>query len=509
MDENDEIVIDLGKFITICFRSIHRFRKLMLLILILSVLIAELGTFLTFKTTYSSEAMFIATTDTTDNIFWYNDSEDEKDNLSNTISEIVNGPVMKTTILKKLDKDVLNGTITTSRIEETNLIRLKVTSDNAKDAYEIIDCILTNYKDITQYSMSDVDLIIMDKPRLAKAPDEKPDYMKMLFIGLAAGLVINIAIMCLYAFFRNTILDSKDIDEKLNLKTIVNIPFFPYSRTHRDLMITNTHVHYLVKKAFYDIRLYIERQYKKHGYKVFMFTSTLPHEGKSVSSINTALSLAKEGLKVALIDLDLRKSTVRRTLDVSEDFPGIRDFISGNAGKDDIIYHYEEGSIDVVLAGVPTTDALQYLESPRLSALIAEFRDEYDYVILDVPPLYGLQDTLIIGAFTDCAIVVVKQDYAKTTDIVSVINETSQAGIAVKGIILNQVKHSVTDDESSHYGYNYKHGYGYYGYGYGYGYGYDRYGYGYGYAEHSQHKNKNKKKKDEVADEITSPSENE
>lgn len=461
-NENDEIVIDLGKYLNICARAFKRFRKYIAAIIILCIAFSVAAVFFTTDLTYSSEAVLVAKEENKTNVFY---SEDDENSLNDTVSKLLTGPVMRELITKKLERDSVPGQISTSQVEDTNLIKMTVTSSDKNDAYDVAKCILENYEDVIRYTINDVSLVVMDEPQLAEKPDNPPDYIKGILMGLMAGVVINCGILFLFAFFRNTVLDSEDIKEKIKLETIASVPSLRFNKEVRNLLVSSKDIQYSMRKAFYDLRIVLEHSKRKKGNKVFLFTSAMPGEGKTLCAINSAISLAKGNAGTVVVDLDLRKPAVSEIFAENENRLNIRDYIEGNASVEDVITRYEQGNIDVIAGGEPTDFAPELLESEKLDELISALREKYDYVILDLPPLYGIQDALVAGRLADSAIVVVKQDYSKINDILNLVDELGKNVKSVEGVILNQVKITVFED-----GYNRKS----YKYGYQYGYGYGR-----------------------------------
>ena len=461
-NENDEIVIDLGKYLNICARAFNRFKKYIAAIIILCVAVSVAAVYFTTDLTYSSEAVLVAKEENKTNVFY---SEDDENSLNDTISKMMTGPVMRELIMKKLERNTVPAKISTSQVEDTNLIKMTVTSSDKHDAYDVAKCILDNYEDVIKYTINDVSFVVMDEPQIADKPDNPPDYIKGILMGLVAGIVINCGILFLFAFFRNTVLDSEDIKEKIKLDTIASVPSLRFNREMRNLLVSSKDIQYSMRKAFYDLRIVLEHNKMHKGYKVFLFTSAMPGEGKTLCALNSAISLAKGDARTVLVDLDLRKPASGAIFDEGKQKSSIRDYLEGKSSAEEIITHYQQGNIDVIAGGEPTDSAPELLESERLDELLVKLREEYDYVILDLPPMYGIQDALLAGRLADSAVIVVKQDFSKINDILNLTDELGKNVKSIAGVILNQVNATVFDD-----GYNRKS----YKYGYEYGYGYER-----------------------------------
>ena len=155
----------------------------------------------------------------------------------------------------------------------------------------------------------------------------------------------------------------------------------------------------------------LEQEKRKNGYNTFMVTSTMPDEGKSTISTNLALSLADKGYKVILVDLDLRNPSIVQAIQSDGSRGTIVDYLRGKYPIREIITHYEEFKLDITYGTSSGEDAAELLSGERFRKLIATLKEDYDYVILDAPPLYMMGDALLIGQVSDSALVVI----AKTT----------------------------------------------------------------------------------------------
>ena len=207
--------------------------------------------------------------------------------------------------------------------------------------------------------------------------------------------------------------------------------------------------------------------------KVIQFTSSIPGEGKSFVSANVAISLSSIGKRVILVETDLRKGRQRKTFDLPRSHRnGLTNYLSGeNENWHDAVISIEGfKGLDVMLKGAVPPNPNELLSSERFGMLIAQLKEEYDYVILDSPPYLVIADPMTLNKHVDRNIYVVRAGKADLRFI-------GEIDAAVKNEKLSNVSIILNDVEMNGKGVKYSYGY-HYGYGYGYGY---RYGYGYGY----------------------------
>ena len=149
-------------------------------------------------------------------------------------------------------------------------------------------------------------------------------------------------------------------------------------------------------------------QQPRAGFKSILLTSSVPQEGKSLLTLNLAMSLAQGGQqKILVVDADLRKPTVCRTLRL-EDLQGIRDWYRTNRPVTDFIRRLDSSNVWVLPAGEGTVDTLELLKSPRTLGLLASMSAVFDWVLIDSAPLLPIADAEVISSITDGTIIVVR-----------------------------------------------------------------------------------------------------
>ncbi len=244
----------------------------------------------------------------------------------------------------------------------------------------------------------------------------------------------------------------------------------------------------------------------KEGCQVILVTSAMQSEGKSLTALNLAISLAQTDKKVLIIDCDLRRPKLGRLLNVSAG-SGLSNLLVDAAYMDVTILGHEKYGIDLILAGDIPPNPSELLSSVRMQKLLEALKERYDYIVLDSPPVNMVVDAVVLAPQTDGVLFVVRAGSSERGAVIHAIDQLEYAKAKVLGFVFN----GMTAESSSGYGkyryrqygrygyrrYGYgKYGYGRYGYGYGkYGYGkygYGKYGYGYGYQSSSETKEETK-----------------
>lgn len=204
-------------------------------------------------------------------------------------------------------------------------------------------------------------------------------------------------------------------------------------------------------------------QFSGTNIRVIMFTSSMPSEGKSETSFHLAASLAQLDKKVLLIDADIRKSVLVSRYQLDRRVDGLSQYLSGQKQKEEVIYETNVPNLSMIFSGPYSPNPAELLEENLFGNLVEWARGEYDYIVIDTPPMGNLIDGAIIARSCDGAIMVIESGGISYRVLQKVKAQLEKSGCRILGSVLNKV-----DVRTSSYYYYGKYG-KYYGYGYGYG----------------------------------------
>ena len=175
--------------------------------------------------------------------------------------------------------------------------------------------------------------------------------------------------------------------------------------------------------------------------KVLLFTSSEPNEGKSFISVNTWLDLAKAGKRVCFVDADMRKSNLRSTLKLipqEGEFLGLSHLLSGQAKLSEVLYSTTQENAYMI----PTTTLINpslLLEDRMFEELMTVLRRDFDYIIVDTPPVGLLSDGLMVAKRCDGAVLVVRAHTTRRESALNVVRQLEQFNCPLMGVVLNRV----------------------------------------------------------------------
>jgi capsular exopolysaccharide synthesis family protein len=187
--------------------------------------------------------------------------------------------------------------------------------------------------------------------------------------------------------------------------------------------------------------------------KVIMVTSALPQEGKTTTSINCAVVLAQKGARVLLIDADLRRPSIHKTLGMAP-HSGLSNVLTGSATLEKAITQTSIlPDLYVLTAGTPPPNPAELLASSYMRDVLAQLREQYDHIVIDTPPSLSVTDAVVLSPRADAVVLVIragqttKQALRRSRDLLAQVNAK------VVGVLLNAVDLSSPD---YYYYYEYK-----------------------------------------------------
>lgn len=173
--------------------------------------------------------------------------------------------------------------------------------------------------------------------------------------------------------------------------------------------------------------------------KVIMLGSAFQNEGKTDMSFSLAVSLAQIGKKVLFIDADIRKSVMVSRYQLDKEVNGLSQYLSGQKRKEEILYETNLKNLSIVFSGPYSPNPSELLEEPMFSLLIHDAREEYNYIIIDTPPMLNLIDGAIIANHCDGAVLVIESGKVSYRVEQKIKKQVEKSGCRILGVILNHV----------------------------------------------------------------------
>ena len=205
----------------------------------------------------------------------------------------------------------------------------------------------------------------------------------------------------------------------------------------QSVTLKNVGKDYRTNEAYKTLRTNLE--FSGSDKQAIVLTSSTPNEGKSTVSLGLALSLSESGKRVLLVDADLRKSVLMGRHKVTESVKGLSHYLSGQAQLSDVICGTQEDNMFVIFAGIIPPNPSELLGSERFAELIRRTKNDYDYVIVDAPPLGSVIDAAVIAKACDASVLVVAASTVSYKFIRTVKSQLEKTECPILGVVLNKV----------------------------------------------------------------------
>jgi polysaccharide biosynthesis transport protein len=315
---------------------------------------------------------------------------------------------------------------------------------------------------------------IVDTARVPTSPAE-PNLPRNLTFALALGFTTGIGLAFLIEAMDNTVRTPEQAQVISALPSLGMIPLG--SRTTAEFsprprlalaaskeaveLITQSRPKSQMAESYRALRTSLLLTSAGKPPRTILITSALPQEGKTTTSINIAIVLAQKGTRVLLIDADLRRPSIHKTLGIGPGY-GLSNVLTGSAQLEQTIIHSTIlPNLFLLPAGTPPPNPAELLASSNMREVLAQLREQYDHIVIDTPPTLSVTDAVILSANADRVILVIrsgqttKQALRRSRDLLTQVNAK------LSGVLMNAVDFS-SPDYSYYYEYQGKYGYKYY-----------------------------------------------
>jgi polysaccharide biosynthesis transport protein len=315
-------------------------------------------------------------------------------------------------------------------------------------------------------------IMVVDPAQVPKGP-AKPRVMLNLALGFILGLSVGIGLAFLQEYLDNTLKTPDEVESLLRLPSLGLIPSIPLNGSSKSseagltTLGGNSNGSYglalqnnpIAVEAFRSLRTSILLSANPVP-KVLLVTSALPGEGKTTTTVNLGATLASLGSKVVIVDCDMRRPACHRAAGVKNS-PGFVQCLTGRVQLSDAILPVNGvPNLSIIPCGPIPPNPAEVLSSPLTLEMLRKLREDFEYVIVDSPPILSVADSRILATITD-AVVLVTRAYETPYEIVRRARALLYgAGARILGVALNDVNiHK--EGYGGKYGYYHQYGYGY------------------------------------------------
>ena len=378
-----------------------------------------------------------------------------------SLSYIFNGQNVQSYLQERLGNEDSTLTCSVNSVNDTNVVNISVQADTRRDAWFGLQYVLDWYRTNGDKYHFNYDLNVTQTNPISEAPVSANSHVRNLMMGGIGGGVFIAAVLLLLAYFSDTIKTPAEITTRIDCRMLARLPkehkrrgIRFWKKNREALLITSLKTSFRYKEAVKKLRSRIEESSRKHGYQTIMVTSVMENEGKSSIAANLAISLAKGGHHVLMIDADIRKPSLDRILNMETEH-SLDAALSGKDWKKEVM-HSERFHMDVLCSIQDLENAEKLLSSEQMKKLLEEAKQSYEFVIVDTSPAAGLSDPLIISDHCDASLLVIRQNLAGARRI----NDTIDRLVTVRNNLIGCIYNGAVFDplsEQKAYGYRYRY----------------------------------------------------
>jgi succinoglycan biosynthesis transport protein ExoP len=283
-------------------------------------------------------------------------------------------------------------------------------------------------------TMSDLQFV---EPAVEPGRPAKPRLVVNIVAGLMLGLMFGVALVFGFEYLDDSIKTPDDLREVWDLPQLGAIPFYGKKGTTR--LITDLPAHAPVAEAFRTVRNSIAYATLDKPPRYIAVSSGVPEEGKSTVSMNLAISMARDGKRVVLVDCDLRRPTQHRFFPHTANHVGVTNVLLGEAKLEDAYQEMPVPGFRLLAAGTLPRDPGSLVESLKMRQLLMDVARTCDIVIVDTPPVMVVNDAIVLGRQVDEFVLVAEAGKASRKVLRDVKNRMEGAGLIPVGLVLNKL----------------------------------------------------------------------
>ncbi len=367
----------------------------------------------------------------------------------------------------------LRGMISAESVNGTEIFQVKITSTDPYEAEKLANAIAAVLPERISEVVENASAKVVDYAVVPTGPSS-PSYAQNTLLGFLVGFVLCTGVLLLRELFDVVIRVEEDVQSCCDHPVLAAVPDMlnaskggyyyrgdAKTRTgaltaDKKPVLVGQGISFAASEAYKLLRTKLQFSFVDgHDCKIIGVSSALAGEGKSLSSVNLAYSMAQLDKRVLLVDCDMRRPSLNAKLPIQKT-PGLSNYLTRQVERSEVIQRYktEECAFDVVSSGRNPPNPIELLSSERMQKVLDELRADYDYIILDLPPVGEVSDALVAAKLVDGILLVVRQNYCDRNALSDAVSQFKFVESRILGVVLN-----CTSDESARYGKRYYKGY--------------------------------------------------
>ncbi len=326
--------------------------------------------------------------------------------------------------------------------------RLRRDYDQSKG---FLEQMLARSKEVDITSTATVNNVRVIEPAAAPRRHFTPNLQRNVSMGLLLGLFLGVGLVLGLDYLDHTLRTPEQVERFVGLEALSLLPRLTEDNER------------LVRESFLTLRTALMMASRAEGCQIMMVTSAVPGEGKTTAVLELGKVLTTGGARVLLIDADLRKPRLHRLVS-SANQVGLTSVVLGECGLEEALRQVKDvPGLRIVTSGPIPPNPPEMFGKPSFRALLDRVRGEYDWVVIDTPPVASVTDPVICAGLVDMALMVVQYGGPRRQIVQDAVRHLARTGVRIAGVLFNKVD-LVREQYYYYSSYSY-YRYGYYRYG--------------------------------------------
>ena len=332
--------------------------------------------------------------------------------------------------------DYISSTLSMGSVSETGVLQINCCTHNAQLSADICNAVVdvAPAEIIRVVNAGSIEVIdYADKPLY---PDSRSP-MRRGITGALIGSALSTALLILLFILNHKVTDIESLAEKYTPPVLAGIPRQKNKTKLSTALLLNNNSPMDSIESYAKLRMNLLYTLVGKGNKIVVVTSAVSGEGKSTISANLAISCAMSGKRVLLIDADMRRACQRENFDYDPETPGLSEALVGSANWWDAVLSTDRENLHILPAGHLPPNPAELLTLESSTDLFKEIQQDFDIVIMDMPPINIVADPLVVSSHVAGCVLIIRQGYSDHRAIRKALMSAEMTGMDVLGFVFN------------------------------------------------------------------------
>lgn len=328
----------------------------------------------------------------------------------------------------------ISSSLSMGNVSNTAVVSVTSKTRNARMSADIVNAVMEYAPDEIIRVVGAGSVEILDYAKVPVIPDAKNSVHQGM-VGAMSGAVIAACILALLYLMNRRISDAQELTDNYKPPVLSSIQRLNMKNPTADSFILSNQSPMEVLENYAKLRMNLLYTLIGKNSHTIIITSSISGEGKSTISSNLSISCAMGGKKVLLIDGDLRRASQREIFGFDKRTKGVSDILAGNCEWKEAILKDVRETLDILPAGHFPPNPAELLESNEMQQLLKTLEEEYDLILIDMPPINVVADPLVLSEQVAGCLFVTRQNFSDHRDIKKALIAAEMTGMNVLGFV--------------------------------------------------------------------------